>query len=189
MTRQEQKEARRKAILMKAMELFVKKGYHETKISDIAESVQMSVGLLFHYFESKEQLYFELVKMGVEGTKYPEKLQNLPPEDFFEVFLKQLFDYSVEQPWVFQMFVLMGQARREGMPEEVRKLAATINQIEFSAKIIEKGQESGVFREGDPYSLSTCFWAGVQGVMEQMAIGGQDFSPDPEWLVAILKKE
>ena len=47
---------------MKALELVVTKGYYETKINDIAEGVKMSVGLLFHYFDSKEQLFYELVK-------------------------------------------------------------------------------------------------------------------------------
>ena len=95
MTRQEQKEARRQAILMKALELFVTKGYYETKISDIAEEEKMSVGLLFHYFDSKEQLFYELVQMGVEGTKYPEELGKLPPEQFFDIFLKQCFEFSL----------------------------------------------------------------------------------------------
>ena len=53
MTRKEQKEERRKAILMTALTLFVENGYHETRISDIAQAVPMSTGLLFHYFESK----------------------------------------------------------------------------------------------------------------------------------------
>ena len=63
MTREEQKTQRRQLIITKALELFVKKGYSETKIGDIAKASNMSVGLMFHYFESKEQLYAELVKM------------------------------------------------------------------------------------------------------------------------------
>ena len=31
----------------------------------------MSRGLMFHYFESKEKLYEELIRMGLEGTAYP----------------------------------------------------------------------------------------------------------------------
>ena len=187
MTRQEQKEARRQAILMKALELFVTKGYYETKINDIAEGVKMSVGLLFHYFDSKEQLFYELVKMGVEGTKYPEELGKLPPEQFFDTFLKQCFEFASKQPWVFQMFVLIGQARREGMPEDARKLALSISQIEFSAKIIAKGQKSGVFKKGNAMRMSQCFWACVQGVMEQMASDKDFKAPDPGWLTSMLK--
>lgn len=36
------------------LDLFIRKGYAATKISDIAEHVGMSVGLLFYYFESKD---------------------------------------------------------------------------------------------------------------------------------------
>ena len=40
MTRKEQKEERKKAIIMAALELFVNQGYYETKIADIAAERQ-----------------------------------------------------------------------------------------------------------------------------------------------------
>ena len=189
MTRAEQKENRRKEILMKALDLFVTRGYRETKITDIAESVGMSVGLLFHYFESKEALYLELIKMGSEGTRYPEKLKDLPPEMFFDVFLRSLFEYAGKEPWVFQMFILMGQAVKSGAPEEAKKLVLSRDAIDYSVKIIKAGQESGVFRKGDPERLAECFWACVQGVMEQMASYPGFKAPDPEWITAVLKDQ
>ena len=59
MNRKEQKEQRRIDILYKGLELFVNKGYKATKITDIADELNISVGLLFHYFKSKEDLYYE----------------------------------------------------------------------------------------------------------------------------------
>ena len=53
MTRNEQKEERRRQILFKALELFVTKGFNETKITDISQALGISTGLLFHYYESK----------------------------------------------------------------------------------------------------------------------------------------
>ncbi len=188
MTRAEQKENRRKEILFKALDLFVTRGYRETKITDIAESVGMSVGLLFHYFESKEALYLELIKMGSQGTRFPEGLRSLPPEMFFTVFLQSIFDYAKKEPWVFQMFVLMGQAVKSG-PEEAQKIALSGTAVEYSAKIIEEGQKSGVFREGDPIRLAECFWACVQGVMEQMASIPGFEAPDPKWLTGVLMND
>ncbi len=67
MTRKEQKEERRNAILMTALKLFVERGFHDTKIADIAEAVPMSTGLLFHYFASKEDLLIELVIFVCSG--------------------------------------------------------------------------------------------------------------------------
>lgn len=86
------------------------------------------------------------------------------------------------------MFILMGQARRVGMPEEARKIALSVNTIEESAKMIEKGQETGVFRQGDSNLLSMCFWATVQGIMEELAIHKDMKTPEVEWIMAILKK-
>ena len=187
MTRKEQKEERRKAILMTALNLFVKRGYHETKISDIAEAVTMSTGLMFHYFESKEELLLALVNMGAGATSSIEKMSEVPPELFFEGFLKKIFEYAEKEPWVFNMFVLMGQARRVGMPEEARRLALSTGTIDDTAEIIRKGQKSGVFRKGDARLLSICFWATVQGIMEEMALNPDMKAPDPSWIVAILK--
>lgn len=65
--REEQKEKRRKEILVAGLDIFMRKGYASTKISDIAEQVGMSVGLLFHYFESKAKLYEELITIGISG--------------------------------------------------------------------------------------------------------------------------
>ncbi len=95
----------------------------------------------------------------------------------------------MSQPWVFQMFVLMGQVRRVGMPEEARKLALSVDQIEFSAEVIRQGQEQGIFHEGDPRLLSTMFWATVQGIMEEMAVDESMEAPDPAWIVAMLKND
>ena len=187
MTRQEQKEAKKKAILVTALDLFVTRGYYETKITDIAKEVPMSVGLMFHYFESKEQLLLELVKMGCMATNSTDKLADVPPEQYFDTFLNGLFAYAKNEPWVFNMFILMNQARREGMPEEARVIALSVDQIEKSAKIIRKGQKTGAFRKGDAKLLATCFWASVQGIMEEMASNPNMKTPKVEWIVSILK--
>lgn len=186
-SREEQKEKRRQQIMFKALELFVKKGYRETKISDIAKAADMSTGLLFHYFESKEQLYEELVRMGVEGTKTPAKLEAATPLEYFSGFLKVLFEYAAKQPWVCQMFVLMAQTlKSDGVPQHIKEIALTMNQVDASVKIIERGQKEGIFREGNPYALSYAFWCSVQGLMEQFAVMPDMPFPEVEWLMDIL---
>lgn len=173
---------------MTALNLFVTKGYYDTKITDIAAAVPMSTGLMFHYFASKEELLVALVKMGAEGTKQAEVPAGIPAEAWLTGFVSQMFAYAKEQPWVFNMFVLMGQARRPGMPEEARAIAEQVSIIDSTAKLIRKGQKDGAFRKGDAKLMATCFWASVQGIMEEMAYNPDMRSPDPEWLLAILKK-
>ena len=90
--REEQKKIRKQLILEKGLELFVEKGYSATKISDIAEAVDMSVGLMFHYFESKEKLYEELLmaEEGLRKTAHEKIFIGKPLEFDQEKFLKQL---------------------------------------------------------------------------------------------------
>lgn len=187
MTRKEQKEERRNAILMTALTLFVERGYYDTKIADIAAAVPMSTGLLFHYFGSKEDLLLELVKMGTQGPGSVAYDEKVPPDVYLTGFLNGIFSFSKEQPWVFKMFVFMGQVRRVGMPEEARKLALSADAVTPTVKLIKQGQKTGIFHKGDADTMARCFWASVQGIMEEMSADRNMKIPDPEWIVAILK--
>lgn len=55
-SRRQQAEERREQILDAAMRLFGQKGYQGTSIRDIAREVGITEGLIYHYFENKEQL-------------------------------------------------------------------------------------------------------------------------------------
>lgn len=191
-TRDEQKEQRRQLIFDKAIELFAKKGYSNTKIGDIAEAVDMSVGLMFHYFESKEKLFEEIVRYGAMRTNYPGEMNFENPLDYFEGFLKMLFQYAIEQPRAMYLFVIMGQiGYSESIPPHIREIFSEVNQVEQSAEIIAAGQKYGYFREGDPYSLSFAFWGSVQGIMEQLAafpeVRKEGKLPDYKWIIDIIR--
>jgi AcrR family transcriptional regulator len=49
-------------LLESAKELFSKKGYYETKISDIVEKSGVAQGTFYLYFKSKEEIFLQLVK-------------------------------------------------------------------------------------------------------------------------------
>ena len=51
----------RQAILQGALICFEKKGFHATNVEDIAAEVGVSRATLYQYFESKEQLFVDLV--------------------------------------------------------------------------------------------------------------------------------
>lgn len=49
---------RREAILAKARELFLAKGYHKTTMRGIAEAAEISTGPLYFYFRNKTEVFF-----------------------------------------------------------------------------------------------------------------------------------
>jgi AcrR family transcriptional regulator len=53
-------------ILDTALSLFCEKGYHSTSIEDIARQAEISKGLLYHYFKSKEEVLAALVEIRID---------------------------------------------------------------------------------------------------------------------------
>ena len=49
-------EDRRRQLVDAAVRVFARKGYHTSRVGDIAEEAGVAHGLLYHYFESKEAL-------------------------------------------------------------------------------------------------------------------------------------
>ncbi|MGV0029090.1 TetR/AcrR family transcriptional regulator [Phormidesmis priestleyi] len=55
-------------ILNTALSLFCEKGYHSTSIEDIARQAEISKGLLYHYFKSKEEVLAALVEIRINDV-------------------------------------------------------------------------------------------------------------------------
>jgi len=189
MTRKEQREKRQQDIMTAALDIFIRKGYSGTKIQDISHAVGMSVGLLFNYFESKEKLYAELIKLGKSHPKT--MLENIEgePLEFFQNAAKEIILHVTTKPFVAKMFVLMTKAKcNEAIPESAKKLLAETDSLELSVNKIIQGQQNGTIREGDPVSLALTFWGAIQGIAEQIALNSDFPAPDSEWIVNILRK-
>lgn len=190
--RDEQKEQRRALIIDKAIELFAKKGYSDTKIGDIAKAADMSVGLMFHYFESKEKLFEEIVRYAANATNTPRELNFENPIDYFEGFLKVMMQYAKEHTQAIYLFVIMGRIQHsEEIPPHIKEIAAGVDQIEQSAEVIAAGQKYGYFREGDPYLLAFTFWSSIQGIMERLASAPELTEsgrlPETDWIIDIIR--
>lgn len=54
--RQREKESRRRSILEAAEILFAQNGYRKTRMEDIADAAEVSVGTVYGYFKNKEEL-------------------------------------------------------------------------------------------------------------------------------------
>lgn len=57
-----EKEQRRKLILAAAKRVFAKKGFHATKMSDVARAARVSYGSIYWYFDSKEALFDAVIE-------------------------------------------------------------------------------------------------------------------------------
>jgi len=107
---------RRSLILNRAMELFAMEGYHNTSISKIAEGAGISKGLIYNYFESKEELIRTIIIDGLnrlgdlldpnsDGSITKEELR-LFIEDSFEMMRRDLHFWTLYFSLMTQPHVL-----------------------------------------------------------------------------------
>jgi AcrR family transcriptional regulator len=73
----------REHILKIAFELFMQKSFKEVTMKEIVTKTGLSKGAFYHYFESKEQLFMEII------DHYFKDLMNVPFEKFSHESLKQ----------------------------------------------------------------------------------------------------
>ncbi len=185
-----QKDERNEAILAAALDLFIRRGYAGTRIADIAGAVGMSVGLLFHYYPSKEKLYEELVRIGIAGVESVWKLDTSDVTAFFLKCATYIFAEIKKHDFVAKMFVFMAQAERtEALPESAMELMKKVSAVSDSVPLIKRGQAEGIFRTGDPVALSLAFWCCIQGIAEEIAIHPELACPEPEWVLGLLLKQ
>jgi len=89
-----------------ALEHFAKEGYHKTTINHIAKHAGISKGLMYNYFESKEELLTEIIERSMEEiANYfdPDKDGYLSEEEF-ELFIRKLFHLLREKLSFWRLF-------------------------------------------------------------------------------------
>jgi len=91
--------AKQREVTSAALELFLEKGYKSVTTREIAIKAGISKGILYHYFENKEDLFYQTVRDNlVETINIKAALQGktLTPMDRFNN-LKELCNSGIEQ--------------------------------------------------------------------------------------------
>ncbi|MTI68249.1 MAG: TetR/AcrR family transcriptional regulator [Firmicutes bacterium] len=63
------KEERRKSIIKASLKIFAKSGFHKAKMQDIANEAGIGKGTLYEYFDSKKNLFQEMIKFCINEYK------------------------------------------------------------------------------------------------------------------------
>ena len=176
-----------------AVKLFAKKGLAGTNTREIAKEAGVSMGLMYHYYKSKEDLYSELVKFAV--TSANELLVKLEQETIsskekIEYFTQNLLNnLKEENSTAPYYFALMNQVM---LSSNLPKTAETYTQLAFESvyslqAIIEAGQKTGEIKSGDPMSLAILYLSAQHGLCLFKLMAGDSFSiPNPLWINEIL---
>ena len=84
-------------ILQVAHDIFLKKGYKETNISEIATKAKIAAGTFYNYFDSKESLFLEVYVQENERVRN-DLISNLNLNDLsVDQLLEKIFEYTINK--------------------------------------------------------------------------------------------
>lgn len=186
--RQTQWEETRQKLLAVSLQLFTRRGYSHTTIRDIASSAEVSTGLFFHYFTSKDAILAELVKtaaLGVDRVVARLK-EDGRPKDIFEGITQMVLE-GMHAEHYRSLYLLVNQVNSlESFPSTIKDLIDPNEPIKTSVAVIRRGQKLGEFGPGKPISLATVYWCAIQGLAETATWNPDVALPESSLLMRLL---
>ena len=139
---------RRRQILDAAIRVFAREGFNDCRVSDIAREAEVAYGLVYHYFDSKDQVLNELfverwslLLAAIEEVD----ARTIPPREKLDAVAGFIIDSYRHDPELMKVIIIevtraANSFTRTHLPE-IRQAYALI------AKIVSDAQASGEFRD------------------------------------------
>ena len=174
----------RESIMRAALELFAENGFHRTSISMIANKIGISVGLMYNYFKSKNELleaiFEDVSKLGWE--KLETLLDTQDPHQRIAVIIRALTLMKEEgNIELFKQFLSL--IVQPGLPESATKIWRYYLKM-FMDKFVDTFRMIGV---SDPVAETYAFAAMVAGMKLHISMLGEDY-PVERVINYVLKK-
>ena len=164
-------EEKRRLLLAAAVRVFARKGYHASRVGDIAEEAGVAYGLLYHYFPSKEDLlltvFRETWRALITTIKSVEEDGDPPREQLRKVAQILLRSWR-RDPDLVRVLVLE-VTRSPHLPGEMDEIAESFAAIQ---DIVERGQADGSIRADlDARLASYIFYGAVEELLTGWVVG------------------
>jgi TetR/AcrR family transcriptional regulator, cholesterol catabolism regulator len=178
-------------IIQAALELFVRKGYHGTSISDIVDKVGLTKGSLYAHFESKGDVLLRIIeRFRIKGIDELGPFVNEGEGDALDK-LHRCISYSAkfasEQENLFAFLTFLSTELTADIDFEPVLKAVYRDYQRFISGIIRQGISQGVVdKKTDPELAALTFMALQDGVVHQWFLNRNLI--DPEEYVRTFRK-
>lgn len=141
---------KRDEILIQAANLFRKKGFSGTSMQDIARDVGILKGSIYYYFNSKNEIFREVLIKGISPVlKNAEFImaKDLSPAEKLRELLRSHIDYIMHDNY---SLILYFQEKEKISVQEIKKYLESRNKYEKIFKdLLAQGIKQGVFPKVD----------------------------------------
>ena len=152
--REQQKEARRHAIIDAGFQEFALQGFTATKLDDVAVRAGIGKGTIYLYFDSKEKLFEEVVRKNMfpirdEAKRNVAEFKGTATE-LLTMHFRRMYEVLHEDKMPQLVAMIMNEAARFPAIADFffKEFGSTFQ--ELVTGILKKGIESGEFRDNFP---------------------------------------
>ena len=164
-------EDKRRQLLDAAVRVFARKGYHASRVGDIAEEAGVAHGLLYHYFKSKDKVLeavfhenWSLLVARIESVEETEE----PAADQLRHISAIVLRTWLHLPDVVRV-VIQEFGRSPELAERIGELTLPIDALE---RVITRGIENGEFRKDiDPTFAATVVYGSIDELLTGWVLG------------------
>lgn len=163
---QEIREQMRETILQKSLLYFARNGFAGTKISDLSRNIGIGQGTIYVYFESKEELFREILKIadGSQTVKQMKLLVKMPVSAkekiriLSETIMKRL---ETDENFAAMIALNTQMLLEKNMEYSSEDTTYQTQLYQYTAKIIEQGQKEKSMVDGSSMKLADYYWGVV----------------------------
>jgi AcrR family transcriptional regulator len=164
-------EDKRRQLIDAAVRVFARKGYHASRVGDIAEEAGVAHGLLYHYFKSKDDvleavfqenwsvLLLRIASVEETDEPAPDQLRHIAA--------------IVLRTWLHLPDVVRVVVQEFGRsPELVERIGELAQPIDAIQRVIERGIARGEFRRDiDPLVAATVVYGSIDELLTGWVLG------------------
>ena len=158
---------KRRVILDAAVRVFARQGFHTCRVSDIADEAGVAYGLVYHYFDSKEQildtLFLERWDIMLEAIAEADASRS-SPRDKLSAIAGFIVDSYRHDPDLMKVIIVeVTRAANTFGRTHLAKIRDAYAQI---AAIVARAQADGTFRpEITPEFAAQAFYGSIEQVL------------------------
>lgn len=170
--KEREKENRRSTILKAARKLFLDNGFKAVTVDSIAEKAEVSKGSIYLCFESKEEIYTQI--LITDNISLYERIKNFASiegtaSQLLLEFSRIYVNFFLSDKELFRILMtFMMQTGQMHLTEEqsTELIVTTNNNIKIISEIIQKGINSGEFSPvSNVWQMQNAIWGMLNGAI------------------------
>ena len=164
---------KRRMILDAAITVFANRGFHHCRVSDVADEAGVAYGLVYHYFDSKEeilnQVFSERWQLMLDAIAEIDS-QAIPARDKLYLVASFIIDSYHHEPDLMKVIIVeVTRAANTFGREHLEKIREAYGMI---ATIVESARADGSFKSDISADFAAmCFYGAIEQLLSGWIFG------------------